>query len=346
MNELRYAATGSSGASAAVSGFGASPAEDDPLPSAGTLLRAAREAAGLHIAALAVSLKVPVRKLEALEQDRTDLLPDAVFARALAASVCRSLKVDPAPVLARLPQSSGISLKHQARRAPTPFRSPGERAGLAFLSSVARPPVLACLVLLFGTLAVVFWPAIKDAGLRLGSGSDVAAVPVQPNFSTPLILELTGPRAADAAPLPAPSVEMPFNSNSPVQDASPSIFPTPPAPASMLPPASLLAGRGNVAAAMTPVGEKPTSSGAAQPAASAGIVTFSAKNQSWIEVTDARGTVVLRRMLSAGEVVGASGALPMAAVVGRADATQVEVRGKPLDLLPLSRDNVARFEVK
>ena len=72
-------------------------------PSAGTLLRQAREASGLHIGALSVSLKVPVKKLEALEADQYDLLPDAVFARALAASVCRTLKVDPGPVLSRLP---------------------------------------------------------------------------------------------------------------------------------------------------------------------------------------------------------------------------------------------------
>ena len=31
---------------------------------AGAMLRAAREAAGLHVAALAVSLKIPVRRLE------------------------------------------------------------------------------------------------------------------------------------------------------------------------------------------------------------------------------------------------------------------------------------------
>ena len=67
-------------------------------PSAGTLLRQAREAAGMHIGALSVSLKVPVKKLEALEADRLDLLPDAVFARALAASVCRTLKADPGPI--------------------------------------------------------------------------------------------------------------------------------------------------------------------------------------------------------------------------------------------------------
>ena len=47
-----------------------------PAVTAGSLLREARAAAGLHIAALAVSLKVPVRKLEALEADRLYLLPD------------------------------------------------------------------------------------------------------------------------------------------------------------------------------------------------------------------------------------------------------------------------------
>ncbi len=80
--------------------------ENDAVPmegaSAGTLLRQAREAAGLHVSSLAASLKVPVRKLEALEEDRYEELPDAVFVRALASSVCRTLKVDPAPVLQRL----------------------------------------------------------------------------------------------------------------------------------------------------------------------------------------------------------------------------------------------------
>jgi cytoskeleton protein RodZ len=53
---------------------------------AGAMLRKARMAAGLHVAALAVSMKVPVKKLEALESDRLDLLPDVAFVRALASS--------------------------------------------------------------------------------------------------------------------------------------------------------------------------------------------------------------------------------------------------------------------
>ena len=79
---------------------------------------------------------------------------------------------------------------------------------------------------------------------------------------------------------------------------------------------------------------------------STGLVVFNPTAASWVEVTDAQGTVLLRRMLAAGEVAGASGALPLSAVVGRADVTRVQVRGQPLDLAPIARDNVARFEVK
>jgi len=41
-----------------------------------------------------------------------------------------------------------------------------------------------------------------------------------------------------------------------------------------------------------------------------------------------------------------SGVLPLSVVVGRADVTDVFVRGKPLELNAVSRENVARFEVK
>ena len=70
----------------------------------GTLLRQARTAHGLHIAALAATVKVPQRKLEALESDRLDELPDAAFARALAKKVCHVLKIDAEPILALMPQ--------------------------------------------------------------------------------------------------------------------------------------------------------------------------------------------------------------------------------------------------
>ena len=75
-------------------------------------------------------------------------------------------------------------------------------------------------------------------------------------------------------------------------------------------------------------------------------MVFRTKGPSWIEVTDAKGVVALRRILEAGETVGASGAMPLAVIIGSANATDVQVRGKSYDLSPVSRDNVARFEVK
>lgn len=56
--------------------------------------------------------------------------------------------------------------------------------------------------------------------------------------------------------------------------------------------------------------------------------------------------MVLQRNLASNETVSVSGTLPLAVVIGRADATEVFVRGKPFELGPVSRENVARFEVK
>lgn len=311
--------------------------------SAGGLLRQAREAAGLHIAALAVSLKVPVKKLEALESDQFDLLPDAVFVRALASSVCRTLKIDAAPILQRLPQSSGPRLSYPGVGINTPFRAPSDGPGPSIWAQISRPAVLAGLVLLLGALVLILLPAVKtgvneaksDALPRPSNSEPVnvaaAVVPVEavreeeakpPKADSDIPLPVA---ASNGAGLPAQTPRMPSMSTlsvSAVLAASPATSPA----------QALVAPVNAASAALTPP--------------STGIVVFSAKGESWVEVTDSKGLVVLRRTLNAGEVAGASGALPLAAVVGRADATQVQVRGKAFDLSAFAKDNVARFEVK
>src|SRR5437763_8876223 len=92
-------------------------------PTAGRLLREARQAQGLHIAALASTIKVAPRKLELLEADRVDELPDATFTRALAQTVCRTLKVDSAPILALLPRPDVHRLGDVGAGLNAPFRS-------------------------------------------------------------------------------------------------------------------------------------------------------------------------------------------------------------------------------
>ena len=81
--------------------------------SPGAIMRTAREKAGVHLAVLSVNLKVSIKQLEALEADQFDYLPEPVFARALAAKVCRFLKIDSDPVLALMPQmTNGLKPLH------------------------------------------------------------------------------------------------------------------------------------------------------------------------------------------------------------------------------------------
>lgn len=345
MNELDPVPLGPSGSETASSGFRHSGMLPGPDATAGSLLREAREAAGIHIAALAVSLKVPVKKLEALEQDRFDLLPDAVFVRALASSVCRTLKLDAAPVLGLLPQTSTPKLTYQGTSINAPFRSPGEGPGPSIWTQVSRPAVLAGVLLLLGALVLIFLPAARHDGSNGKAETADAATPLGgADAGKPLPVAIAGlakPAAVPSEPANAPAA-------SSVEAAPASIAALPPAvvsPAPLAAPNAVAPVPPPVALA-TPAPVAPAPVAAASQPMPTGIVTFSAKGESWVEVTDAKGTVVLRRLLAAGEVAGASGALPLAAVVGKADLTQVQVRGKAFDLNAIARDNVARFEVK
>jgi cytoskeleton protein RodZ len=93
------------------------PSDTPPLTqTAGGLLKAARQSAGIHLAVLSVNLKVPVRQLEALEADLYLFDQSPVFARGLVASVCRQLRVDPAPILALMPMSGNYLESNGAMR--------------------------------------------------------------------------------------------------------------------------------------------------------------------------------------------------------------------------------------
>ncbi len=144
-----------------------------PTTTAGTLLRQAREAAGLHVASLAATLKVPMAKLEALEQDRYDLLPDAVFVRALASSVCRTLKVDPQPVLQLLPRTGQPRLVQDTEHINAPFRTAHDGPAPRWFDQVSRPVLATVVLLLLGALVMVFLPmAQRHVVDRIGRGQE------------------------------------------------------------------------------------------------------------------------------------------------------------------------------
>lgn len=293
-------------------------------------LKEAREAAGLHIAALAAALKVPVRKLEALEAGRYSELPDLTFARALASSACRQLKVDPAPILQQIPLRASPKLGDHSHSLNAPFNAGRDEEPINPLSWLSRPALLAAIALLLGALVIVFLPraenppAVASVAEPVAAESPVVAEPVAAQepaaaavqegvlpVSADTASSVVAPAAADVAVVPA--------------DAAPTAAVTaaaPPAPAAIPPTAS----------AATP--------------SSGSLLSIAATGESWVEVVNGGGNVVAKRLLQAGDVIDFSAAPPYTVVLGKADAAQVSVRGKPFDTAPFVRSNVARFEVK
>ncbi len=299
------------------------------------LLRQAREAAGLHIAALAAALKVPVKKLEALEAGRYDELPDMTFARALASSACRHLKIDPAPVLEQIPLAHRPQLGDSPQAINAPFKGGSEAVPFNPAGWLSRPAVLAAIALLLGALVLVFLPARESEppaeALMPPGGVSNEAPPAEPGPATGATTMAAEGPAAPVSDAAAPT---------PAQAQAPAPAAEPPPVAAVTPAPALPAVASVTAPAATAV------PGSATTASAGRLLSITVTGESWVEVVNGSNEVVVHRMFKPGEVVDFSTAPPYAVVIGRADAAQVTVRGKPFDITPYARNSVARFEVK
>jgi cytoskeleton protein RodZ len=285
--------------------------------SPGAMIRSARQAAGMHIEALAMALKVPVSKLEALEADNYQVLPDAVFVRALASSVCRSLKLDPGPVLALMPKSSVPELSVDGAGINTAFRDGTEKArGSAILAGVRHPVFLAVFALLVGAAALALFP-------RSVSEVPIAAdEQAQKTVASPSELNNEVIPPANVASADTGNASLAMESGSVASSARPSV------PDSNTLPVSPVV---TAADAIDSKGQ---------------LLVLRARSESWVQVRDATGATTLQKILTSGESVVVPGKPPLSVVIGNAEVTEVLVQGKAMDLASIAKDNVARFEVQ
>lgn len=281
---------------------------------AGAALRQARESRGVALATLAATLKVPVGKLQALEDEDWQRLPDMVFARALAQSVCRTLQIDAGAILALLPQQKvaalqprlGINEPMRERAVPSIFPTASAGGGGRWLW------VLLLLIVLGGVVyGGLLWQ--KD----LLQDDDAPAAHAQADEDAPLFPppdeEGDEPSAVSLAlAQPQPSSE---ESAAPAEAADP------------------------VASAPAPA--EPASADAAVP-----VLRLQAKGATWVQVVDAQQRLLVEKILQEGEVFTTSAPRPLTVAIGKADQTTVEINGVPFDPRAKARDNVARFEVK
>jgi cytoskeleton protein RodZ len=270
------------------------------------MLRQARQAQGLHIAALAAAIKVVPRKLELLESDQFDQLPDATFTRALAQTVCRTLKIDAAPVLALLPPVRGHRLEQVAEGLNTPFRERPGRLEPSEWANIAMPALLLAGLLLLAAVVIYLMPAgwspLAKSALSRVTGAETTAAPAS-------VTETVAAPRAPAAPAPVAAA-----SAAGATDVMPPSAEEPPAPPPII--------------------------------NASGVLQLLPSEASWIEVIDARGKPLISRLVQPGESVGLDGVLPFKVKIGNANATEVMFRGQPLDLGPFTRDNMAKLELK
>jgi cytoskeleton protein RodZ len=275
---------------------------------------------------VAAALKVPPQKLLALEADDIDSLPDPVFARALASSVCRALRIDPAPVLAKLPSSQRTPLAVADRTLKTHISSGAPRWNNGRSSGLPSRALLTVVVLLLIGAAALFWlpQSVFD---RIGAS----------------VSRLTA-RSATGSTTESPAAEQGSGEPSMVAETVP-VPAQAPTTAATVPSGAVPLATANDSAVVAPAAPAAAPAAAAASGSSQQLV-FVAREECWITVTEAGGKQLLRRSLRAGETVGLSGALPLSVVVGRASVVDVQVRGKPYDLKAVTRGGgVARFEV-
>ncbi len=300
---------------------------------AGQLLRKARLKAGIHLAVLSVTLKVPVRQLEALEADQLDLDKGPVFYRGLASSVCRHLQTDAAPILALLPQAT--SQLEPLRSSIQPFAEEDSVgiSGLSWGRMASSKVVWSASFMLFLTGALLWLPGPSQWAWLEDVKSLMADEVVSQEVAEPVSLPVFGPTS--------PSLEASDSNTSQSPASNVSNVSSPATTAVLREPVeskSFQVIPANPATAMA--------SSSVVHSDSSPVWVFSASGESWLEVRNGQKAVVWSGLVKAGESTRIQSPLPVSVVIGRAQVVTATLRGQAFDLKPHTLLTVARFEVK
>lgn len=164
---------------------------------------------------------------------------------------------------------------------------------------------------LLGLLLVVAVPVALYAWLNSDGGE-------RPDAPTPAVIQPRPAPAVATAPVAAPAADV-----------------VAPAPASPVIPA-------------TTDGTPPEApaSGAAESAAEGSVLHLDFGDESWTEIKDASGHMLMRQLNPAGSSADVHGQPPFDVVIGNATQVQMTYNGRPIDLKPFIDVTVARFTLE
>lgn len=274
--------------------------------SAGALLKAYREEAGMEQETLAAALKVNPQKLQALESDDYSALPAVYFARGLAANICRHLERDPAPVLALMPDEkphipAAEKTDTSVRTQPMAPVSIGPSSSGSWLKWFIAGAVLLALV------AGAIW-LIPQLRARMAAPASTSSAPN--DAAAPAVLTASVP-AATLASAPASAAPAPLTLQ----------------PATLQPAAASTVGASAAADANTLL---------IQASGDTWIKVSTTKGKKVFE----------GNLKAGDQQSIAIAQYPVRVAVGKAENVQVFDRGQPFDLSSVATHGMARFELK
>lgn len=276
----------------------------------GAELAAARQALGLAVGDVAQQLKFAPRQIEALEQERFGALPGPTIARGMLRNYARLLQLDADALLERLRErlEAPDSDRLAARfKQPVPFSDSTRRSTLAYG---------AMSVLILGAVGALAyeWQQERSSARQLAFVA-AAKAPLEPRAAPDRPPE---PEAPAAQKIPAPAPVAP----APVAKA------VAPAPAEAVPAAE-------TRTASTPA-----------PASGVHRIVVSCEQECWIEVKDGLERQLVSSLNPAGTERVVRGRAPFELVIGNAQHVRVTYDGRPIDLQPHTRVEVARFTLQ
>ena len=175
--------------------------------SAGALLRAAREAAGLSVEAVAQQLKLSSRQVCALERNDFSSLPGRTFVRGFLRNYARLVKLDAEHVLGALPSGAETpTLEAPALHptAPTMGELPTAESTKAPWTRWAIPLSLAAVV---AVAAIYEWarPAAASRSHPVGKEANAAPAAPEPTPASPPLAPGVPSSSTEPAPTKDPA---------------------------------------------------------------------------------------------------------------------------------------------
>lgn len=336
--------------------------------SVGAVLREAREQQGLSVADVANRIKFAPRQIEAMEADDYAQLPEATFVRGFVRSYARLLEIDVAPLLAALPQTHVQAAPVPEKKSvevPFPSVLAARHANIMwFAAALAVALVLFILSRMHDSVTTTSTePVVKSSVETQELALPVASAPVVDAMAAPAVAVLPVEAAPDVAlakaqPLPAqtgqtngrlatekPAKEITMGKKSTgdmLAAGQPETKPArvkKPAPELVGPPLP----KAQKPAVVPASGVPATADGQPVAGGTQIAVRMSFDEDSWVDVKDGTGRLMLSRLNHAGSLVRMSGVAPISIVIGHAKGVHVYHKGKEINLAPHINGEKARL---